>query len=99
MLMDAHLRALHPTSSIVLEIKSTVASGVFSTQQLANGVTTACTGDSLIVYVKAAAARNEVLTQCFKDQPEILSIPITQEADVVRPVTKNAATYHENAAR
>lgn len=84
-----------PTSSIALEIDSTVASGVFSTQQLANDVTTACTEGSLIVFVKAAAAWNELLTQCLKDQPEILSIPITQEADVVRPVTKNAATYHD----
>ena len=80
-----------PTSSIALEIEATVSSGVFSTQQLANDVTTACTQGSLIVYVQATAARNGVLTQCLKDQPEILSIPITQEADVVRPVTKNAA--------
>lgn len=84
-----------PTSSIALEIVATADSGVFSTQQLAKDVTTACTEGSLIVYVQATAARNGLLTKCFKGQPNILSIPITQEADVVRPVTKNVAAYHD----
>ena len=72
------------SSMMALEIQS--ASGGAELTQLKNDLQLAATEGSVVTYVQAAAANKGVLTQCLKDQPKVLPMPVVEETVVVREV-------------